>query len=121
MKNTEIFKLLKNFSPTDFVAFEKFLASPFHIKNKPLKVIFQILKDKNNLIIDSDYTKLRRIVKRKTAFSAATITKFTGNCLFRYSNFSGMVLSGYIYTRLICPETKRRRKNLPPAFVVKLY
>ena len=86
MKNTELFKLLKNFSPTDFVAFEKFLASPFHIKNKPLKVIFQILKDKNNLIIDSDYTKLRRIVKRKTAFPDATITKFTGNCLFRYGS-----------------------------------
>ena len=88
MKNTELFKLLKNFSPTDFVAFEKFLASPFHIKNKPLKVIFQILKDKNNLIIDSDYTKLRRIVKRKTAFSAATITKL-------YSFLSDAIIDFY--------------------------
>jgi hypothetical protein len=87
MKNTELFKLLKNFSPTDFVAFEKFLASPFHIKNKPFKVIFQILKDKNNLIIDSDYTKLRRIVKRKDCFLRGNFPRCNNNKIYRQLSF----------------------------------
>ncbi|MDD5362217.1 MAG: hypothetical protein PHN88_08795 [Ignavibacteria bacterium] len=87
MKNTELYKLLINFTAIDFDEFELFLLSPLHNKNKPLIVLFQIIKAKKNLLAERNYIKLTQQIKKKTGYSDATIKKlisFLSNAVLEY-------------------------------------
>jgi hypothetical protein len=73
MKINEVFYLLKDFSEENALEFKKFINSPFFHNNKAAHKLFDEIMNYKNLLLNSEFEKIIKNIKKKFKHSHSTI------------------------------------------------
>lgn len=75
MKNSELFDLIRKFSPEEINEFEKYLRSPFFVNGTSLNKMFKEIIKYKELLLSFDYNRISFKLSKKLKYSNTTLSK----------------------------------------------